>query len=623
MSLPKLQGPRRTTESRNRMNAEDYKRYLEKNTCEEMEIHYEGTGRDWDDNFRTIAEGKGKLNNNIALEFIESWSPEETNRVGAEELFRRGIKNAREAFPDRSFIVAPHINDNGCFHTHVLFCTIGNNGDRLLDKGVNRRRWNKVCDRTSRENGLSTLDRTSTKQKERLSRAARERTKRGQKSYQHQIMKKADFARRIAVNMNEFISFMGDMGIEVNVRGEHTISYVDGDQKQATRGRRLGLNYKTEGLNEQFKRNENEFKQKPSFRKHLEQARKSLIDERGDIVGDSSNFPFLPGGHQKFEKQGQQINKTPQIHSKNVGDDGGLNSSFFHLISDQIKSANRYSIADYCKKHGIGLNPNKDGSFTLKGREHILINGSGWENLKSKNGQKVGTRGTIIDFVMNHKDVGHLRAISEITGNKGLLVLEQYIGEEKPSYKEFYVPKSKRKNEKESTALLKSLIKQMGFKSDFSRQLYNMKQVQVRTDGVIRLLSGNKAKGAVEFKQEKNGKWHKSLLGTLRSGILKQTGSKKDLKLFNNLFSFIHETNGKGVMDFSNSDNLLVLGDNKMEALDFFLANNPKVKHIELFGFDSKSLPKAMSLELNKRDITFSFMETDARQRNRGLDLSI
>jgi len=340
-------------------------------------------------------------------------------------------------------------------------------------------------------------------------------------------------------------------------------------------------------------------------------------------VGDKSNFPFHSGGHQRFENQA--AGKGRAEHSLNNGSNSHNNhsDSLFGELNNVISYCASKSIPDYCRKNGIGLNENKDGSFTLRGREHILIKDNKWENTKQKKGRAIGTRGSLVEFVANHKRLSRLGAMYEITGNKGLLVLEQYLGKEERTYREFHVPVTKRKNEKESVSLLKSLVKQMGFKSDFSRQLYNMKQVQVKTDGIIQFLSGSKAKGAAQFKQDKNGKWNKSLLGSLRSGILKQSGSKKDLKLFKNLFSFMHETNGKGVMDFSSSDNLLVFGGSKMESLDFFLANNPKVQHIELFGFDSKSLPKTMALELSKRDITFTFMETDARQRSKGLDLSL
>ena len=162
MSLPKLEGPRRMNENvSNRANAEDYKKYLEQGVCEDLSIHYEGCSENWVQDFVDKANLHGKMKNNVAMEFVESWDPEETRKVTPKVLFERSIENAREAFPGHDFVVVPHISENGNFHTHVLFSVISDEGDRLLDNGKTRRRWNKVCDDKSREHGLSTVQRLS------------------------------------------------------------------------------------------------------------------------------------------------------------------------------------------------------------------------------------------------------------------------------------------------------------------------------------------------------------------------------------------------------------------------------------------------------------------------------
>lgn len=637
MSLPKLEGPRRINEPRKRYNAEDYKNYLERKKIDDLDIYYEGCTKDWNEDFTNIANLHGDLRNNIALEFMESWSPEETKRIGIKELYKRGIENAREAFPGRSLVVVPHMNKEGCFHTHVLYCTVGDDGKRLTDKGINRRRWNKVCDKTSRKNGLSTLQRTTSEQREKLSRDAHKMLRQGKMPYQLQLMQRADLARRIATNMNKYIDLMFLMGVEVRVRGKKTISYKHDASKYPTRGRKIGLNYTMEGLNETFKKNAREFRARAKLEASLEEKLRIIVANGGPNVGDASHFPYHPGGHQKFEDSyGREI----QFISSQMLERESLDyfaDSVFSDVHSCLSFAKSQSIPEYCQRNGIALNKNEDGSFTIKGREHILIKGAEWENVKIRNGRKVGTKGSLVEFVANHKKMTLLESLAEITGNTKLLLLEQYLGKEDRNFLEFHVPRQhqkkqpqdftisrkNQKNEKEAVSTLEKLISHFGRKSELSKFFYQMKQVQVRTDGVIRFLAGEiNAKGAIEFKLDKKGNWQKQLLGTLRSGFYKQSGSSNKMKLFKDPFCFMSETEGKGKMAFKTGESLLVLGENSFEALDFFLANNPKVTHVELFGFESKELSKPHFLSLQKHGLTFQFMESNSLQRDKGLDLT-
>lgn len=525
-------------------------------------------------------------------------------------------------------IPVPHMNKKGCFHTHVLFCTVSDEGKRLIDKGINRRRWNKVCDKKSREHGLSTVERTTSKQRERLSRSAhkimRKNANREFKKmpYQLQIMQKADFARRIATNMNKFVELMQVMGVEVRIRGKETISYVHDEEKKPTRGRTIGLNYKIGGLNETFKKNATEFKSRPKLETSLEEKLRTLVDDRGNVVGDTSDFPFHPGGHQEFTKAyGGEQRFIPSLGLEE-SKENHLADAIFHAVHSSLIFAQSQSIPEYCKRNGIALNQNEDGSHTLRGREHILIRGTEWENIKIRNGKKVGTKGSLIEFVANYKKMSIMESLAEITGNKRLLLLQQYLGKEERKFQEFHVPRQNLKSEKEAVPLLGKLLAHFGHKSEISKFMYQMKQVQVRTDGVIRFLAGEKAKGAIEFKQDKKGNWQKQLLGNLHSGIFKQSGTGNKMKLFKDPFCFMNETEGKGKMAFKTGENLLVLGENSFEALDIFLANNTKVSHVELFGFESKELSKTHFLGLKKHGITFQFMESNTLQRDKGLDLT-
>ncbi len=632
MSVPKQVGYRRIKEDKPRKrNAEDYKKYLEDKKIPEMDIYYQDCGRNWNIDFMTIAKEHKKLNNNLAIEYVESWSPEETKRVGAEKLYSIGINNAKAAFPNHSFVVVPHYNDNGCFHTHVLFCRISNDGIAMKSDWKNRSRWNNVCDKSSRENGLSTVEKRNSKQKERLSRAAREAVKHGRTSHQHSVMRKADIARRISVNLQEFISFMGELGVRVNDRG-NVLTYFPANREKGIRDRKLGELYKKEQLFETFKRNEYEQRARPKIRKYLEEQSKYLHDGKGNLLGDKDDFPYHPGGHQKFKKQLIQ-KRDETIHngdreSNTKNQDkvfaDNLGYTIYDSIHRSITEASNRSIVEYCKNNGIALNENKDGSYTIKGREHILIKGNKWENIKTKKGRKVGTQGTLIEFVANHKDVNLLESIALITGNERLHLLQSYLGLEDKTYREFTIPFSRRKNEKESVSAISKLLKSLGHKSEMSLWLYKTKRVQVNTQGVIRFLLGDKNDGAVSYSPKKDGTYNKSLLGKLTSSFLKQHGTSPKMHLFKDPFEFMKETNSKGLMNYKSSDNILVLGDKNLEALDFFLANNKSVKEIDLFGFDAKELSSQKKMELSKHGIKVNFIDISGKSRSKekGLDFS-
>ena len=351
------------------------------------------------------------------------------------------------------------------------------------------------------------------------------------------------------------------------------------------------------------------------------------MDDKGNIVGDKTRFPFLHGGHQDIEGRLNAVNvkkglqRFPTIHWDSEDRLGNLAG----FMSDMIGRTSLHSIPEYCQQNRIPLTKNEDGTFTLHGKPHILIKGSEWENIKKQRGSKIGTKGSLIEFVANHKQMTILEALADITGNEKLLLLEKHLGKMERTYMEFHIPKNKRLNEDKSMSLLNRLGKHLGHRSDFSKAIYRTKKVEASTKNTIRFLFGDKPEGAIEYRLEASGTWTKKALGFLRSGFIKQSGSSRNLQLFKDPFVFMNETNGKGVSKYLSRDNILVLGDENMESLDFFLAHNPRIKNIDLFGFESKELSSSRKKELSKNNITFTFMKggEKSRQRNKNIELSL
>lgn len=624
MSLPKQVGYRRENEPRDRMNASQYRIYLEEKVVTGMDIYCEGTSKDWDESFKLEALLHGKKNNNLAVEYVESWSKEESDKMGYEKLYEIGIENARRAFPDFSFVVVPHVNKNGNFHTHVLFNTVSDDGSkRMYSDWKNRNRWNQTVDRSAREYGLSTVKKDYARKEERMSRSAHQMMRRGVKApHQLQIMQKADFARRIAVSIDEFVTLMGNFGIGVEDRGS-VLSYKHPARQKAIRGKTLGQNYQKALLEEAFSKNIQSFKERPKLQSYLKEKISDLPQVDNNSLYQNVDFPFYPGGHQYFTNKTLAKEVGAQSRVANEKDHIAKELPFASHISESINLARSASIPEYCQQNNISLTQVKGGKYLLKGREHIQIEGSKWSNIKD--GSKAPkTQGSLIEFVANHKSCSLLEAISEITNNKKLLQLQQYIGKGSRSYKEFHIPKSRQKSEPESLSLITSLVKSMGYKSEVAKLLYKTKKVQVNTKGVVRFLLG-KSEGAIDYNQQSDGGWLATSHGQSWSGFLKQQGSSSQkLHVFKDPFAFF-EHNRRGMMGFKSSDNVLVLDGRSNEALDLFIAQRPKIKNIDLFGFGHKKLNKTKKLELTKNGLRLNFYDSasSAKDRGKGADLSL
>ena len=612
-------------ETKDRANAQEYETYLEKGRIEDMESHYEGCSENWAKDFELTAASWHDLQNNVAIEYVQSWAPEESKRMGENALFEIGVSTARELYPGHQFAVVPHYSDDGNYHNHILVCAVSlDTGKRISSDFNERSRMNQATDERCLNLGLGIPNRGESKLNERLSSGARKvMKKKGITPIEFQIMRAADGARTYAIDLDDFIETLGAMGFQVEDHGK-VLTYFHPDRQKGIRDRRIGLNYKKEGLNERFEFNRKVYEQRPELRSFLREQLSILFDGSGNLVGDASKFPFAPGGHQRFEKSAAREKVPGRSASGDRRSDPDEHSIPRGFLARHIEATRSLSIVDYCTANRIALNKNEDGSFRLKGREHILIRGTTWESTKEKKGVRVGGRGGLFEFVQNHRDVTEMGALALLTGNNKFLLLDEYLGKPESTYKAFHVPKSRQAPEKTALEKLNVFAQALGKNSAWNRAILNSKRVEVTTEGVIRFLFG-KGEGAVEHKQEPNGKWAKTVLGALRGGLMSQEGSSSTVQVFRDPFSFMEATEGRGKMGFSSSASILVLGDDSDHSLDFFLAANPHIKKVEFIGFG----PQEKSIErhrlLSNKDLSFEFMQVGggSRGRAKGLDIEI
>ena len=188
------------------------------------------------------------------------------------------------------------------------------------------------------------------------------------------------------------------------------------------------------GLIKKFKSNDELFLRQPQIRRKIRDGISNFKDGKRDSLGASGSLPVVGGSEQKireknyelYTKSDRRSNRTP------LPSDNALVNSIIPI--SEIRKAANSDILNYCKEHSIALKENKKGEMTLKGREHVVISGNKWINTKNK------TTGSLIELVSIHNDTSFLGAVSKITGNKNLLLLEQHFGEVKRPYNSFYVP---------------------------------------------------------------------------------------------------------------------------------------------------------------------------------------
>jgi hypothetical protein len=372
LAIVKQVGYRRKVEPRSRQNAKQYEKYLENGQMKEMDAQGENSDDNWAQEFELTAASWGKLTNQIAIEYVQSWGKEESDRIGAARLQELGAEAAREAFPGHQFVIQPHVSEKGNYHNHILVCPVSSEtGKRMECNFTERGLLTRATDKRCIELGLSVPDRKNSKAKEKLSKEAHMMMrKNGFNPIQLQIMRAADVARAYSGSLDEFIQALLSLGVVVEDKGK-VLTFFHPDREKGIRNRQLGANYTKEGLDAQFKRVRNEIGQRPGLYDDI--ARKAAqFDLKRGFMGDSSGFPFPPGGHQKFAKSDRAQERGTRNQGVELHQDHDHFGGAGYLLRDIIQSTRSASVYEYCRANKIGLTANQDGSYCLKGRAHMF-----------------------------------------------------------------------------------------------------------------------------------------------------------------------------------------------------------------------------------------------------------
>lgn len=523
--------------------------------------------------------GKGV---NVAFEVIHSFSREESDKLNPEKINSMGNELAKRYFPNHDFMVVTHTDSNKN-HNHILVNPVNNKTKKrdILDKKEHLYNLRTIANDISRENGLSTIRETKQEKDRKVPQKVKEIQRRGGQSYRLDLFQKADFARAYATSFDEYVGILSEFSVNVAIT-EKNITYFYVGHNKGIRGNKLGKHYDKKGLVQKFKDNDSLFLKQPQLRSKILDGITDYQNGKRDSLGVSSSL-LLGGGtaqglkgknYESYTKSNRRGDRTP------IPSDHDLRHSIIPI--SEIRKASNSDILEYCKKHKIETKTDDKGKTVLKGREHIVINDNRWTNTKNK------TTGSLIEFVTAHNSTSYLRAISQITGNKNLLLLEQYMGEVKRPYTSFYIPKQKQAKADLAKLNVKKFLKHHGISEKVSDDLFKLKRVQADSKGSIWIYPEGTDKEAIEFSPESNG-YKSKRHGDKSSPFNNSYKNGKDVTIFTNFLSFL-KLKGSKALDPKKSKGELVLMGLEEKALHIFLAATPQIKGIDVVEDKSKSL---------------------------------
>jgi hypothetical protein len=425
---------------------------------------------------------------NQSIHLIQSWSPEESKRLSKERVHEMGVALASRFAPGHQFVVQTH-DDQPHFHNHIMINPVSlETGKRIRNKLENIRTARNLNDDIARENGLSVLP-----PQEKLTRPGpNERAKRIEayrgRSYILDLGRKARFARTHATNYDEYLAVLNAFDIKARIEPEN-ITYFYPGREHGKRGKNLDPDLDKASLEKRFSENLSRITQHPELRKSLPDilgTSASELSNRGKRVEHTA-----PVSHRRDEQFTQPRAKV-------------LEQSFIPI--EALQQAKTRSILDYCEKQKIPIQRDEAGRMVMKGRERLEVTDYSWINHKNK------TRGNVIDFVANHREISLLHAVSLLTDNPKLLLLEKYSGQAQSKYQPFYVPEQSSATRHQAILSLSRLIGNREAQSEQFSKLFKKQQVHVGTNGVIRLFSDKQSNdfaeyvpdGAGSYKQKKN-----------------------------------------------------------------------------------------------------------------------
>ena len=519
--------------------------------------------------FADIQRVHGSKGNN-SIHLIQSWSPKESALLTKEQVHAMGMELASRFAPGHQFVVQTH-DDEPHLHNHIMINPVSlETGKRIQNKLENIRTVRNHNDDIARENGLQVLP-----PQEKLTRPGpNERSNRIEayrgRSYILDLSRKARFARSHATNYDEYLSLLGAFDIKARVEAKN-ITYFYPGHEHGKRGKNLDPDLDKSSLERKFVDNLERIKRHPELRQSLSEILKGAPESHANQrLHAGVSAPISRRRDEKFTEPRSSV----------------LEQSLIPI--EAFHEAKTRNILEYCEREKIALKEDASGRTVLKARESLEVTAHSWINHKNK------TQGNIIDFVANHREVGIVHAVSILTDNPKLLLLERYAGKETFHYRPFYIPENDAAPRGAAIRAISKLANGATPQDEFS-DLFKQQRVQVSKSGTIRFFSERDSTAYAEYLPDTQGQYQQKLNGSKAAFVNRIKGARA-IELYTDPRSLLIHRPDALSSDHKAIPHTLTLFEANIEAVHRAIAGESTLSRITLIGAsDSKSDPKFQS----------------------------
>ena len=496
---------------------------------------------------------------NQSLHIIQSWSPTESKFLTREQVHSMGVTLVERFAPGHQFVVQTH-TEEAHSHNHIVVNPVSiETGKRIHNKKRNLSTLRDLNDTIAKENGLSVLPPQDIRaRREGMSdKVKRIENYRG-KSYIVDLANKGNFARQYATNYDEYVALLGALDIQVRIEPKN-ITYFYPGREHGKRGRSLTPDLDKPGLERRFQTNREKLDLVPESKRNLAELAQKYRG-RTDVPTSDDMGASPASALVSHRIEGITQSRKAQLDQSSIP-------------IEEIRNAKTQSILRYCAKEGVGLATDQNGKRVLKGREYVEVSDYSWINHRNK------TRGNLIDFVANHKDVGFLQAIAQINNNPKLLLLEQYLGESKKHFQSFHVPKEDAAPRAEALSHLARLLGHSPRHPVYA-ELFKQQRVHVSNQGAVFFQASKSNDGYVEYTPTKQGGYQRIRKGQPGGVFWESKAKATELQLFLDPRTFL--TREPGAFVGNRSKGVAALFEPDLQAAHRAISRHPNLTKVQV-----------------------------------------
>ena len=245
---------------------------------------------------------------------IQSFSPQESKKLGAEKINELGMELAQRMAPNHQVAVYTHA-DKAHIHNHIVINSVNLETGKKYHHNNDFERVSKIHDRLLQENGLEIVKRNAL---ERRTMAERKVIEKGETPWKDKLRQEIDTLMKDS-SVNSYKAFKEGLekkGIKVNERGKN-VTYELLESNKKVRGTKLGNDYEKEVLKNELDRREKEHKLKPNEQRY-EKFKERVADGQSENRTHSPNRRSISDRNRLADRQYEaELAEQPSLAERN------------------------------------------------------------------------------------------------------------------------------------------------------------------------------------------------------------------------------------------------------------------------------------------------------------------